>query len=216
MIIPCCNEEEGLKKLLPEIKKHLVCIDYELIVIDDGSNDKTQIIAKKYADKILVNNEKKGKTKALEKGLKHAEKEYLILFDGDYQHKPEDILKVLKSLEEGAYFVNGWRKNLKRNIIKRMQSRAYNALMRILSKSRIHDHNCPLKGFKKEVIKTFDFSVEGYHRFWVAMAEKKGYEIMEVSVDEMPRQFGKSHYNNLDRIPIGLTQMITLKFKGKI
>ncbi len=196
LIIPVMNEEDNIKPLFEEIKKALKDIDYEVIVVDDGSSDKTLENLKKYKFnrvKIVVLNRNYGQTTAISAGINQSRGEIVALMDGDLQNDPRDIPLMMEKLKEGWDVVAGIRENRKDNLIRKIPSKIANWIIRKTTKVDIKDYGCTLKVFKREVAKNLDLYGE-LHRFIPVLAKIYGAKITQMRVRHHPRIHGFSKY----------------------
>jgi len=218
MVIPFFNEEENIKELYQILIKVLKKLNttYELIFIDDGSLDNTyQILTALYKndENVQVIKLKKnfGQTAALQAGFDIAQGEIIISMDGDLQHDPEDIPKLLSKLEEGYDIVSGWRKERKDHFLfRRLPSMIANRIMRFLSGVKIDDFGTTFKVYQKRAIKGLQLYGE-LHRFIPALISRTGVRIAEVPIRNIVRKKGKSKYS-LSRIRRVLFDLLTVKF----
>ncbi len=201
IVIPVYNEEENLPILYEKLKKVLDNLgkSYEIILVNDGSTDKSWEIIKKLAEKdphvIGVNFRRNyGQTAAMSAGFDVANGEIIITMDADLQNDPEDIPKLLEKIEEGYDIVSGWRKNRKDAFISRtLPSRIANWLISKVTGVYLHDYGCSLKAYKSEIAKNLDYYGE-MHRFLPALAKPLGAKVIEIPVKHHPRLYGKSKY----------------------
>ncbi|MCP2604921.1 glycosyltransferase family 2 protein [Candidatus Aminicenantes bacterium AH-873-B07] len=218
IVVPFYNEEENIKELYNRLTQTLKNLkkSYELIFIDDGSTDRTyQILNELYKKDKHVNIVKLkknfGQTAALAAGFDHANGEIIISMDGDLQHDPADIPKLLDKMKEGYDIVSGWRKKRVDNLIfRRIPSFIANRIMKFLSGVNIHDFGTTFKVYKKEVIRNIHLYGE-LHRFIPALASRMGVRITEVPIKNIVRQRGKSKYG-LSRVRRVLFDLLTVKF----
>lgn len=197
IVIPVYNEEDNVHLLSEKVKEALEGYDYELILIDDGSTDKTRQNAKAIDDPNLVLIELKknyGQSLALAAGIDYASGDYIITLDGDLQNDPLDIPMMIETLEKGDYdVVTGIRQKRKDNFVRTIPSKIANAMVRKATKMDIKDNGCALKVFTKETAKDLNLYGE-MHRFINLLAYLNGARIAQVPVRHHARQFGKSKY----------------------
>lgn len=218
IIIPVFNEEENLPILYQEIKEVLASLQrsYEIIFIDDGSQDNSFAVLKKIQTfdtgvKIIRLRRNFGQTAALSAGFDYARGKIIITMDADLQNDPHDIPLLLAKIEEGYDMVNGWRqKRQDKFLTRRLPSMIANRLISLLTGIRLHDYGCTLKAIKQDVIKNIRLYGE-LHRFIPAVASTLGVSIAEVQVNHRARRFGRSKYN-LFRLPRVILDMLTVKF----
>ncbi|MBK8312536.1 MAG: glycosyltransferase family 2 protein [Acidobacteria bacterium] len=200
IVVPFHNEEENL----PELYQRLTAVmekvgeEYELLLVDDGSSDRTQVILKDICtlDPRVVGLRLRrnfGQTSALVAGFDHAQGEFVIAMDGDLQHQPEDIPQFIDKLDDGYDIVSGWRQNRQDGFLRTFPSKVANRLMALASGVRIHDFGTTFKAYRRDVLKLIPIYGQ-MHRFIPAMASMEGALIAEVPIVDMPRVNGKSHY----------------------
>lgn len=217
LVVPVFNEEGNIAKLHQEIKS--VCeenhYDYEIILVDDGSTDRTgQILKTLSPAKVIFFRRNFGQTAAMDAGIHAASGEYIITLDGDGQNDPHDIPKLVQALEAGGLdVVSGWRKDRKDSFGKRLVSRVANFLRGILINDGIHDSGCSLKIYKKECFSNLRLYGE-MHRFVPAILQIRGFKIGEIVVNHRPRVSGRTHYD-WRRSVKGLIDMISVWFWNK-
>lgn len=226
VIIPAYNEEENIGVLLVRTVKALnsMNIDFEIILVDDGSEDNTFCTMKKFAREnerivIVKHLKREGKSMALWSGFLRAKGEAVVIIDADLQYDPWEIPRLLELLEKGYDVVNGYRDFSKYVLGKIVLSRSYNELSRrLLGSKEIHDLNCGLKAFRKEVVKELlrkSFWWKGIHRHLINFCTSLGYTITEVRVSLNPRIHGHSKYG-LRRIFEEISLLFILFIKIRI
>lgn len=219
-IIPIFNEEGNIAELVERLENvgRKLGKSYEMIFIDDGSEDKSRDILAEKAHgnprmKAVFLRRNYGQTAALTAGFDLARGEIIVPLDGDLQNEPEDIPLLLDALEKGYDLVSGWRK-LRRDPFwsRRLPSMVANRIISILSGVRLHDYGCTLKAYRKDYIKGVRIYGE-MHRFLPIYASWNGARIAEVPVHHHPRKVGKSKYG-ISRTFKVLMDLITVKFLG--
>ncbi|MCK4931035.1 MAG: glycosyltransferase family 2 protein [Candidatus Aminicenantes bacterium] len=218
IVVPFYNEEDNIEELYEKLTHVLNDLDvsYELIFIDDGSTDRTHDILMGLFDsdktvKVIILRKNFGQTAALQAGFDHAKGEVIITMDGDLQHDPGDIPKLLAPLEEGFDIVSGWRKERKDHfLLRRFPSWVANRIMRFLSGVKIHDFGTTFKAYKRDVLEGLRLYGE-LHRFIPALISRTGVKITEVPIKNVVRQKGKSKYG-LSRVRRVLFDLMTVKF----
>ena len=220
IVIPVFNEEESIKQLYSEIcqvgKENN--IEFEIIYVDDGSTDGTfRIIEDIYnADKrvkAIKFRKNKGKAAGLAAGFSVSRGDFIITMDGDLQDDPAEIPSLLKKLDQGYDLVSGWKIKRKDPLSKRIPSLIYNKVTSLLSRIPIHDFNCGLKIYRRDVIEKLRLYGE-LHRFIPVLAKWEGFSIGEVKVNHRKRRFGKTKYG-FSRFFKGLFDFITVLFLTK-
>ncbi len=201
LVIPVYNEEENLEPLYQRIKEILEPLgkEYEIIFVDDGSQDNSsqildQLALKDPHAKVIHFRRNFGQTAALAAGFDLAQGEIVITLDADLQNDPADIPKLLGKMEDGYDVVSGWRKDRKDPYLSRiLPSTVANWLISRVTGVELHDYGCTLKAYRQEVVKELNLYGE-LHRFLPALASWMGVKIAEIPVNHHPRRFGKSKY----------------------
>ena len=223
IIIPLLNEEESLTELHDWIVRvmqsnHFL---YEILFIDDGSTDGSWDIITKLGRsnpnvkgiRFLKNF---GKSQALHAGFKAAQGDVVITMDADLQDNPEEIPELYHMIkQEGFDLISGWKKKRYDSILsKNLPSKLFNWAARKTSGVRLHDFNCGLKAYKKEVVKTIEVSGE-MHRYIPVLAKSAGFhKIDEKVVQHQARKYGKTKFG-MDRFINGFLDLITIWFVSK-
>ncbi|MGI9545971.1 MAG: glycosyltransferase family 2 protein [Flavobacteriaceae bacterium] len=223
IVIPLLNEEESIKELHDWIAQvmqsnHFL---YELIYIDDGSTDKSwsvieDLTARHPHVKGIRFLKNFGKSQALHAGFHVAKGDVIITMDADLQDNPEEIPELYKLIiEEDFDLVSGWKKRRFDSIIaKNIPSKLFNWAARKTSGVRLHDFNCGLKAFKKEVIKNIEVSGE-MHRYIPVLVKNAGFgNIGEKVVQHQARKYGKTKFG-AERFINGFLDLITIWFVSK-
>lgn len=219
IIIPIYNEQESLDKLFKELANIFAHqSETEIIFINDGSTDKTlSIIENKIKDysrwKIINLYRNYGKSVALQAGFDISTGEIIATMDADLQDNPKEIYHLIDELNKGYDVVSGWKKNRKDPFEKRIASKVFNFFVRIFSGLKIHDSNCGIKVFTKEVTDTLTL-YGGRHRYIPLLAHQKKFLISEIPVDHREREFGISKYG-AKRYSDGFFDFLTILFLGK-
>lgn len=218
IVIPVYNEEGNIKTLVEGIVYTLEkesILDYEIIVVDDGSEDNTfkevKLLHRTGKNiKVIKFNRNFGKSSALSAGFDTAKGDIIITMDGDLQDIPEEIPRFIDKINEGYDLVIGWRKKRKDTITKRLFSRIYNILVRVITNVKVHDSDCNYRAFKRDLINELVL-YGGLYRYIPSIIESKGYKITEIEVKHMPRKAGKSKYGITNTIK-GFLDLITVKY----
>ncbi len=223
IVIPLLNEEESLRELYHWIAQVMQSngLSYEILFIDDGSTDGSWEIIRELSSehpevrgiRFLKNF---GKSQALHAGFKSAEGDVVITMDADLQDNPEEIPDMLRMIQEEQYdMVSGWKKKRFDNVLmKNLPSKLFNWAARTTSGVQLHDFNCGLKAFRREVIKTIEVSGE-MHRYIPVLAKNAGFQrIGEQVVQHKARKYGKTKFG-ADRFIKGFLDLITIWFVSK-
>ena len=219
IIVPVLNEEGSLDKFYNETTKSLnEYSNWEIIFIDDGSDDESYNIMRKLADEdnrvsIIQFFKNFGKADALSEGFKKGNGDIIITIDADLQDDPAEIPRLVEKIQEGWDVVSGWKKDRKDPISKRLPSKLFNMVTRFLTGIKIHDFNCGLKAYRRKVVKSIDI-YGGLHRYIPAIAGQKGFSITEIAVNHRPREFGETKYGG-NRLFHGFFDLFTMLFTGK-
>jgi len=214
IIIPVYNEEANITPLHEEISA--VCKreghEFEVIVVDDGSTDRTGEIARTLKPvKYIRFRRNFGQTAAMDAGIKHATGELLVTMDGDRQNDPTDIPRLIAYLNEsGLDVVSGWRKDRKDTFMKHFVSRGANLLRRMIINDGIHDSGCSLKVYRKECFEGINLYGE-MHRFIPALLKIRVFAVGEMVVSHRTRTAGKTKYN-WKRTMKGFIDMLAIRF----
>ena len=219
VVSPVYNEEKNLPILYEAVRKALepLEIDWELILVDDGSKDCSLKEMEKLAAAdpnhvaLICLRRNFGQTAAIAAGIDHATGEVVVLMDADLQNDPGDIPVMLEKINEGYDVVSGWR--IKREdtyVTRTLPSNLANWLISAVTGVHLHDYGCTLKAYRREVLTGFHLYGE-MHRFIPVYADSVGARIVEVKVHHHPRRFGKAKYG-LERTIKVVLDLFTVKF----
>lgn len=217
IIVPLLNESESLPQLLSEIlsvkqQKH---IDLEIIFVDDGSSDGSWKLIEEFShEHSFVSGirfrRNFGKASALTAGMRTAQGDVIMMMDADLQDDPAEIPNFLAKLDEGFDVVNGWKERRLDPWHKVYPSKVFNWMVGKLTGLHLHDHNCGLKLFRKEVANELNIYGE-LHRFIAVLAFSRGFKVTEVPVHHRSREHGHSKYG-IRRFLRGFLDLFTVKF----
>lgn len=218
VVIPLLNEEESLPELTAKLKEALAGSagdKYEVIFIDDGSTDRSfqvlrEINHKDNRFKAIRFRRNYGKSAALAVGFAEAKGEIVITMDADLQDDPKEIPHLIAKLNEGYDLVSGWKKKRHDPFHKTIPSRFFNFVTSTASGIKLHDFNCGLKAYRKDVVKTLQVYGE-MHRYLPALAHWDGFRVTEMPVTHHARQFGKSKFG-FSRFFKGFLDLLTVLF----
>ena len=219
VVVPLYNEEESLPELVAWIDRVAKDnrLSYEVIMIDDGSTDRSWEVVEKLAKQYdtvrgIAFRRNYGKSAALYCGFEAAQGEVVITMDADLQDSPDEIPELRRMiLEEGYDLVSGWKKKRYDPIGKRWPSKFFNGTARLASGIKLHDFNCGLKAYRKKVVKSIEVYGE-MHRFIPILAKKAGFKrIGEKVVEHRARKYGYSKFG-LERMVKGYLDLISVMF----
>ncbi|MCD6576692.1 MAG: glycosyltransferase family 2 protein [Anaerolineaceae bacterium] len=219
IIVPVYNEEESIGLLYEAVEKSvkILGMPWELILVDDGSQDNSlkiiRTIVKKHPEHVsaVVLRRNFGQTAAIAAGIDHSQGGIIILLDADLQNDPADIPPMVKKLDEGYDLVSGWRFHRKDKFLTRtFPSHIANSLISAVTGVKLHDYGCTLKAYRREVLTSFRLYGE-MHRFIPVYANFVGAKIAEIKVHHHARKFGKEKYG-LERIFKVILDLFTVKF----
>ncbi len=198
VVVPVMNEEENVKPLFDNIKSALKDMDFEAIMVDDGSTDKTVELMKAEADerfRIVVLKKNYGQSTAMAAGIAEASGDFIATMDGDLQNDPSDIPMMMGMMQnEGWDLVHGKRANRQDGMfLRKIPSKIANSIIRNSTDVHISDYGCTLKVFRADIAKNLGLYGE-LHRFIPVLAKMQGASITEVDVKHHARQFGTSKY----------------------
>jgi len=198
VVIPIMNEEENIDPLLNQLRGALVGIDHEVILVDDGSSDKTVQAIKDHADektRLLELRMNYGQSSAMAAGIDESAGEYVVTIDGDLQNDPNDIPMLLDKIEKEDWdMIAGYRKNRKDNMLfRKVPSNIANYIIRMMTGVKIRDYGCTLKIIKSEIAQDIGLYGE-LHRFIPALAKQAGARIAQIDVNHYERYAGKTKY----------------------
>ena len=218
VVVPVFEEEESLPELARQIKS--VCesegISFEVWFVDDGSRDASwDVIQRLHEDDSrmagLRFRRNYGKSAALSLGFQHARGRFVVTMDADLQDDPAEIPRLIAELERGFDLVSGWKKQRHDPMSKRLPSRFFNVVTRKISGINLHDFNCGLKAYRREVVESVHVYGE-LHRYIPLLAKWEGYgRISEIAVRHRPRKFGRTKFG-LDRFIKGFLDLISVVF----
>ena len=217
IVIPALNEGESLALLVAELDAvaKSEALDFEIILVDDGSSDNTwEVIAQLASEDHRVHGirfrKNFGKAAALDAGFRVASGRFVITLDADLQDDPREIPRLLEKMGEGLDVVTGWKKIRHDPWNKIIASRIFNWLIRVTTGIQLHDINCGMKCYRQEVLREVHL-YGGMHRFVPVLAAARGFRVDEIAVRHRPRQYGKTKYGS-KRLLKGLLDLITVLF----
>jgi len=221
IVIPINNEEENIPVLYDELINVLKQFKekYEIIFIDDGSNDNSFNILNNLANdnpdiKVIQFRRRYGQTAAMSAGFQYCSGNIIVTMDGDLQNDPADIPRLLEKMEQGFDLVSGWRKNRKdRFLSRKIPSLIANKIINWLISGtgvKLNDYGCTLKAYKRGIVKNIHLYGE-MHRFIPVFAAWLGVNITEIPVNHRERIKGETKYN-LSRVSRVIFDLVLVRF----
>ncbi len=220
LVIPVYNEADSLELLVTEIDAALgpTPHPYEIVFVDDGCTDGSFAVMERLATgrhdvRIVKLRRNFGKAAALAHGFAEARGDYVVTLDGDRQDDPAEIPKLLARLDEGFDLVSGWKQSRQDPLNKTLPSRFFNWTVRKTTGIPLHDFNCGLKAYRRDVIETINVYGE-LHRYIPVVAAQAGFTVTEEPVSHRPRVAGRSKYG-WQRYRRGYLDLLTVLFLGR-
>lgn len=223
LVIPLFNEDESLPELAAWIERVVTehQLSYEIIFVDDGSTDRSwevimDLRSRNPHIKGIKFQRNYGKSAALNEGFRAAEGDVIITMDADLQDSPDEIPELRRMIvEDGFDLVSGWKKKRFDNkLTKNLPSKLFNAAARQMSKIKLHDFNCGLKSYRRNVVKSIEVYGE-MHRYVPVLAKWAGFrKIGEKVVEHRARKYGVTKFG-WTRFINGFLDLMTIFFMGK-
>ena len=223
LVIPLKDEEESLPELSEWINRVMNAnnYSYEIIFVDDGSTDNSWNIIEELRNKNpnikgIKFQRNYGKSAGLNEGFRAAQGDVVITMDADLQDSPDEIPELRRMIIEDGYdLVSGWKKKRYDNTLtKNIPSKFYNAATRWMSGIKLHDFNCGLKSYRKNVVKSIEVYGE-MHRYTPVLAKWSGFKkIGEKVVTHQARKYGISKFG-ISRFVNGPLDLASIMFVGK-
>jgi len=222
LVVPVFNEEESLPELSAWIDK--VCtsaeLKYEIVFIDDGSTDTSWKVIEELGrhhnnHKGIKFRRNYGKSAALNEGFRVSEGDVVITMDADLQDSPDEIPELYRMIKEGSFdLVSGWKKKRHDPLGKTLPSKFFNRTTRAISGIKLHDFNCGLKAYRKDVIKSIEVYGE-MHRYIPVIAKWAGFpKIGEKIVEHRARKYGVTKFG-MERLIKGYLDLLSITFISK-
>lgn len=220
VIIPLYNEEESLPELTAWIERVMAAnqFSYELIMVDDGSNDRSWQIIEELSRKnpaihALKFRRNYGKSAALHCGFQVAKGEVVITMDADMQDSPDEIPELFRMIMEEDYdMISGWKRKRYDPLSKTIPTKLFNATARKFSGIKLHDFNCGLKAYKNKLVKSIEVYGE-MHRYIPILAKQAGFtRIGEKVVQHRARKYGKTKFGGINRFINGMLDLLSITF----
>ena len=219
VVVPVFNEESCLQSVLEEmtdaLSKELGC-PYEVLVVDDGSTDKTPLVAAAVASarpvvRVLQHSRNTGQSYAFHTGFRNARGAVIVTFDGDGQNVPTDIPRVVAGLGPACDCCIGYRARRKDTFWRQFGSRLANGVRNAVLDETIRDTGCSVKAFKAEFLHDL-LPWNGMHRFFASFVTMQGGRVSQIEVDHRPRQSGVSKYSNWGRLKRTIRDLFGVKW----
>ena len=194
VVIPLYNEEENISILQQELGSALAGRSFEVLFVDDGSQDLTlQKIARSPEVHVIEFQKNAGQSAAMYAGIRAARGNVIVLLDGDLQNDPADIPRLLEQIDKGADLVCGYRAKRQDSLAKKITSRIANFVRSRFTRDGVRDTGCTLKAMRRECASAL-IPFRGMHRFIPALVKGAGFKLVEMPVNHRPRRFGISKY----------------------
>lgn len=220
IVIPVHNEQENIETLLREVESVFLSsvINYEILVVDDGSTDNTTNVLRKLQSlsinlTVIQHTVNRGQSAALLSGVKQSKSAWIVTLDGDGQNDPLDILQLWDRRHSKLHqifpikMIAGQRIDRKDSFLRKKTSVIANKIRRFLLKDDTFDTGCGLKLFDREIfLKIPHFN--HFHRFLPALFLSTGAKVISMNVNHRPRSFGKSHYGIHNRLWVGIIDLL--------
>jgi glycosyltransferase involved in cell wall biosynthesis len=217
VVVPLFNEEESITELFESLQRvsREMGEPFEIILVDDGSTDGSFAALRSLHErnknvKVIRFRRNFGKSAALSVGFAAATGDFVITLDADLQDDPAEIPSLLEALTDSYDMISGWKRKRFDPISKTIPSRFFNFVTAKLTGIPIHDFNCGLKAYRKEVVKELNVYGE-LHRYIPVLAHWAGYRVGEKVVQHHPRKYGKTKFG-ISRFVRGFLDLLTILF----
>ena len=217
VVVPTYNEEKSLRPLYEELTAAMetIGVPYELLFVDDGSQDGTADLMRELCEgdrrvRYVRFRRNFGKAAAFSVGFERATGDVIVTMDADLQDDPTQIQHLLDGLDGGLDLVSGWKWPRNDPLGKRLPSKVFNWAVRRMTDLTLHDVNCGLKAYRREIFEQISLYGD-MHRFIPVLASANGFKVGETKVSHRPRQFGKSKYS-VGRFTRGFLDFLTVLF----
>ena len=219
VVVPVFEEEESLEVLCSELDEVLRILEFEseVIFVDDGSRDDSFSVLERLSERYdfvraIRFRRNYRKAAALAAGFREARGDVVVTMDADLQDDPREIPNLLSKLDEGFDLVSGWKKNRLDPITKTVPSKLFNRVTSIVSGVRLHDFNCGLKAYRREVAEdALPYLYGELYRYLPAIAHWAGYRVGEIPVGHRKRRFGRSKFGTR-RLLNGFLDLLSITF----
>lgn len=215
VVIPCKNEKDNLAFLIDEVGDALKGRPFELIIVDDGSDDGTGDMLRAFAQdrpwlRHIRHEKSCGQSNAVRTGLLHAQGEFIATLDGDGQNDPAFFPQMIDALKAGGAdhaLAAGQRMKRTDGWMKKHGSRFANAVRQSMLKDNTRDSGCGLKVIRRQVFLNLPF-FEAWHRFLPALVVREGLKVVHIDVIDRGRSHGTSKYGIFDRLWVGILDLM--------
>lgn len=214
VVVPVHNEAENIVPLIQEIEDALSdFIAFEIIYVNDGSKDDTkkrltEAKARHPNLRVITHAQSCGQSTAVRTGIKLAKGDWVATLDGDGQNDPADIKKLIAAIEKGVDLIGGNRRHARRDTwIKRISSVVANTVRSKLLRDSTPDTGCGLKLIRREVFLDLPY-FDHMHRFLPALVQRRGGRVISVPVSHRAREHGQSKYGTIDRLLVGIVDLV--------
>ena len=219
VVVPVFEEEESLEVLCSELDEVLQTLelDAEVIFVDDGSRDGSFSVLQRLSERYdfvraIRFRRNYRKAAALAAGFREARGDVVVTMDADLQDDPREIPNLLDKLDEGFDLVSGWKKNRLDPMTKTVPSKLFNRVTSMVSGLRLHDFNCGLKAYRREVVEdALPYLYGELYRYLPAIAHWAGYRVGEIPVQHRKRRFGRSKFGTR-RLLNGFLDLLSITF----
>jgi glycosyltransferase involved in cell wall biosynthesis len=217
VVVPLHNEEDNVRPLYEAVVEALepAGLRFELVLVDDGSRDRTHERAAALAASdgrvsLIKFRRNFGQTAAMATGIRHSRGEVVATMDGDLQNDPRDIVEMLALLRQGYDLVVGWRHKRQDATLRVLPSKVANWMIRRVMRTEVKDTGCSLKLYRGDLIRNVPLYAD-MHRFIPALASLAGARLAQMRVRHHPRKFGESKYG-YSRIIAVFLDLISIRF----
>jgi dolichol-phosphate mannosyltransferase len=214
VVVPVHNEAENIAPLIKEIEQALAgTVDYEIVYVNDGSTDDTanrlaEVKSQSTKLRVIQHAKSCGQSTALRTGIKAAKGDWIVTLDGDGQNDPADIKVLIAALKQGVDLVGGNRRHARRDSwIKRVSSIIANGVRSRLLNDSTPDTGCGLKLIRRDAFLDLPY-FDHMHRFLPALVQRRGGGVVSVPVNHRAREHGQSKYGTIDRLMVGIVDLV--------
>lgn len=220
VLVPAYDEAESLPELVVRVRAALAPLTdrFEILVVDDGSIDGTREVVRGLAHedarvRVISFLRNYGKSAALAVGFREARGRVIVTIDADLQDDPDEIAPLLAKLTEGYDLVSGWKQARKDPFVKTSTSKLFNAVTRRASGLHLHDFNCGLKAYRRDVARSLQVYGE-LHRYLPVLAHVMGFRVTEIPVRHHARKHGTTKFGR-SRFLNGMFDLLTVMFLSR-